>query len=263
MGIVIITMPGEAKRAFANALYRKTEGGVSLVIIQRSATDSRAARLKRMSATSVGNLPRELWYGLLLRLSPKLQKTLTYFRGGSLPSSDTEYLPETLVVDSVNTDDVYEKLKTLSPELLVVWGSKVLEHRIIATAKNTINLHLGRGPNYRGTLANQCAVQNDDREHIGATIHRVADHVDAGGIYSVIEPDIKKPPRELFSDLIYRAQLAYLDIAARLYAGEAIPTTPQDETIGKNLLLKDWVPSIRYAVAKKMLIWERASSPRA
>lgn len=257
MGIVIITMPGEAKRAFVNALHKKTNGGVSLVIIQRSAIDSRSVHLKRLSNIGLLRLPRELWCDIILHLSPTLQRMLTYFRGTSAVSPETGYLPKVLDIEQINSDEAYAALTSVSPDLLVVWGSKILSPRIIGTAKNAINLHMGRCPKYRGTLANQCAVLEDDIENIGATIHKVSGHVDAGAVYAVVTPDLSKNPRDLFIDLNDRAQATCVDIASRLFAGEDLPTTPQDETVGKNLLMKDWTPSVRYAVAKKMRAWEK------
>ncbi len=153
-------MPGEAKRSFVNALHKKTGKGVSLAVIQRSTTDTHSLHRKRLSAISLAGLPRELWYGVLLRLSPRLQNTLTYFRSTNRPVAKTGYLPRTLFVDDVNSDEVYAAIKEVSPDLLVVWGSKILSPRLLATAKNTINLHMGRCPKYRGTLANQCADGN-------------------------------------------------------------------------------------------------------
>ncbi len=260
MGIVVITMPGAAKRSFVNALHRNSGKGVSLVIIQRSATDTRRIKLKRSASLGLRRMFSESWYGLIMRLSPHLRSTLAYFRDSTVPAGNDEYLPKTLIVDQVNSDEVHTALAAISPDLLVVWGSKVLEPRIIKTAKNAINLHMGRCPKYRGTLANQCAVLNDDRANIGATIHQVDAHVDAGAVYAVVSPDLKKHPREVFIDLNNRAQAACIDIASRLHAGENLPTNPQDETIGKNLLLKDWVPSVRYAVAVKMRSWEQESA---
>jgi hypothetical protein len=257
MGIVVITMPGEAKRAFVNALHRKTGEGVNLVIIQRSTTDAHTMHGKRLSTIGPLRLPSEFLYSLLLRFRPKMQKTLEYFRASSSVSPDAGYLPKTLYVDRINSDEVYKTLKDLSPDLMVVWGSKILSPRIIETAKNAINLHMGRCPKYRGTLANQCAVFSDDLEGIGATVHRVAPHVDAGDVYTVVTPDLTLAPLALFTDLNDRAQAACIDIAVRLSKGEKLPTTPQDEKIGRNLLLKDWLPSIRYAVARRMLAWER------
>jgi methionyl-tRNA formyltransferase len=171
---------------------------------------------------------------------------------------DFEYatLPKILEVDSINSDDVYQLLSKMSPELMVVWGGKIMDARIIATAKKTINLHIGRCPMYRGVLANQHAVLDGDFENIGATIHYVVPEVDSGDVIEIVEPDLSKQPRDLFADLCDRAQAVCLDIAGRLHKGEDIPGyIPVVERKGI-MLLKHWTPQVRYKVAKRMYSWE-------
>jgi hypothetical protein len=257
MGIVFITIPGEAKRAFANTLHEKTDGNVDLIIVQKPKRMNVVESVLRL-ASAVGwlNLPRELWHGLLLRFDGT-KEALEYFRAHS-PLSAGEYVPPFIEVDSVNSDKVYELLKRISPDLLVIWGSTVLEDRILKTAKKAINLHLGYCPHYRGALANQHAVSRGDMSRIGATIHYVEKKVDAGEILAVVAADHLKSPREVFRDLNDRVMALYLDIATRLHQGEHIPGVPQDTSRAENFLLKHWTPSMRHGVGQKMLAWERA-----
>lgn len=257
MGIVFITIPGEAKRAFANALHEKTDGNVDLIIVQKPRRTHIVASFLRL-AKNVGwlNLPRELWHGLLLRFDGT-REALEYFRAHT-PPAPGEYIPPFIEVDSVNSDKVYELLKRLSPDLLVIWGSTVLEDRILKTAKKAINLHLGYCPHYRGALANQHAVSRGDFSRIGATIHYVERKVDAGEILAVVPADHQKAPREVFRDLNDRVAALYLDIATRLHRGEHIPGVPQDISLAENFLLKHWTPTMRHRVGQRILAWERA-----
>lgn len=257
MGIVFITIPGEAKRAFANALHEKTEGSVELVIVQKPKRRSFVRSFFRLGKT-VGwqNLPRELWHGLLLRFDGT-SEALEYFRAHTPPLSGT-YTPPFIEVDSVNSDQVHKLLEHISPDLMVIWGSTVLEDRILKTAKKAINLHLGHCPHYRGALANQHAVSRSDLSHIGATIHYVEKKVDAGEILAVVAADHRKSPREVFRDLNDRVTALYLDIATRLHFGEHIQGVPQDTTLAENFLLKHWTPTMRHRVGQKILAWERA-----
>ena len=258
MGIVIVTIPGSAKMAFANALHARTGGAVDLVIVQHWKPDSYGNRFKRLRSKGVAHLLKEAWSAILLRTAPRLRQTLDYFRGSSFEGSLAQgYVPKVLEVESMDDEKTIAILKELAPDLLVVWGSKILKPNILSSAKRTINLHIGHCPHYRGTLANQCAVLDMEIEKIGATVHYVSERVDAGNVLSIIRPDLTKAPRELFRDLNDRAQETYIDIAARLYAGEDLPATVQDQTKGKNLVLRDWTPYMRYRVAKQMRNWER------
>ena len=205
-----------------------------------------------------GTLHSELWYAFLLRVSPDMRRTLEYFRASDLACDfDYKTLPNILEVDSINSDEVHQLLLKMAPELIVVWGGKIMDARIIATAKQTINLHIGRSPMYRGVLANQHAVLDGDFAHIGATIHYVVPEVDAGDVIQILEPDLSKKPRDLFTDLYDRAQAACLAIAARMHTGEQLlGYMPEGEQKGI-MLLKHWTPQVRYKVAKRMYEWDR------
>ncbi|OHB14069.1 MAG: hypothetical protein A3G05_01715 [Candidatus Zambryskibacteria bacterium RIFCSPLOWO2_12_FULL_45_14] len=265
MGIVVITIPGEARRVFANSLHKQTGGKVDLVVIQKKRFDHNSLinRLKRLyKAVGLKALPAEIWHAILLRINGE-RKVLEYFRersGDIAIDSIDEYVPKTLEVESVNSDGVFEVLKKISPSLLVIWGSTIIKPHIIGTAKCAINLHMGLCPYYRDAIANQNAVMRRDLDKIGATIHYAEEKVDAGDILEIITADTTKSPREMFRDLNDKAEKRFLDVAYRLFKGETLQSRPQDITKGKNLLLKNWTPRVRYSLAKQILEWERIGS---
>jgi len=263
MGIVIITIPGEAKRAFANSLHQLTGGGVDLVVIQKPKPNHHSLfqRLKRLyKSVGLRALPIEIGYAILLRLNESTRRTLEYFRerSGVILSLEPGYIPKTMEILSANSEEVFKTLSTLSPDLIVIWGNTIIEPRIIKTAKRTINLHMGLCPYYRGAIANQYAVIERYPARIGATIHYAEEKVDAGDILATITVDTSKPPQALFRELNDRAEERYLDIASRLYTGEDLPQRPQDISQGKNFVLKNWTPKTRYNLAKQIRKWEEA-----
>ena len=260
MGIVIITIPGEAQRAFANSLHRLTRENVDLVVIQKQRPNHNSlfSRLKRLyRAVGFWALPTQIWYAVLLRLDQAAKKTLEYFRARTTPVSESDYLAKTLEVISANDDEVLRVLQKLSPNLIVIWGSTIIKPRIIRTAKRAINLHMGLCPYYRGAIANQHAVINGHLTRIGATIHYAEEKVDAGDILATITVDVRKPPQELFRELNDRAVERYLEIAHRLFVGEELARIPQDISQGENLLLAHWTPKTRYRLARQIVDWER------
>jgi|GEM_PF-1797475 len=260
MSIVFITIPGEAKREFAAALERASKGALKLVIVQKPGLKPLMKRFLTLFKRAGLNSIAELWYAVRLRYDGAARKALQYFREytpGKL-TSKRGTVP-VLEVESVNGEDAYQALVKLSPDLLVVWGSTILEPRILKTAKRSINLHLGFCPFYRGALANQCAVLRDDVSKIGATVHYINGKPDAGDTLAIVSGDVRKPPRELFRDLNDRAMAAFLDVAVKLHAGLPLAATPQDLSVGENFLLKSWTPKTRYVVAKKVLAWEEKS----
>lgn len=261
MGIVIITIPGEAKRTFVNSLHKKTGGKVDLVIIQKPKPHNHSiiSNLKRLyNSVGLKALPIEIWYAILLRLNRSAKNTLEYFREHSLSdSSQSGYLPKTMEVTSINDNDVFETLTKLSPDLMVIWGGTIIKPQIIKTAKKAINLHMGFCPYYLGAIANQHAVINREPWRIGATIHYAEAKVDTGDIIEIITPNLSKPPRELFRDLNDRAKRKYLKVIKRLYEGQILGKRPQKTKESQKLTLKEWTPRIRYRLAKQMVKWER------
>lgn len=256
MSIVFITVSGDEKRIFANALHEKTKGGIKLVIIQKTKPLSFFRRLKRLyNRIGLLNFPKELWYAVLLRINGS-RRTLEYFRTNSV-SDSKEYIPKVLFVDSVNSDEVYEAMNKISPSLLVIWGGAILAPRLLGTAKSAINLHMGYSPFYRGALANQHAVLLDDYNHIGSTIHYAEKQVDSGDIIERLLADHTKGPKEMFQDLNDRTIALYLEIATKIFMGQSVPRTSQNVSKSKNLLLKEWVPSVRYALGHKILELEK------
>lgn len=258
MSIVVITIPGDAQKEFVNALHRGTEGGVALVIIQHPKASSIVTRILRFCRRA--GFPRvfiEVWYALLLRLRPEVRKALGYFQ---VPAerSQKSYEPPVMWTDSVNADAVYRKLQAISPDLLAVWGSAVLDPRIIATAQMAINVHFGHSPEYRGALANQHAVLNGDYALIGATIHHMRDTVDSGDILEQITIDLAQPPHVSFPAFTTRARERFIEILSRLHAGEKLPARAQEPRESRILFLREWVPSVRYAVGTRILALEEA-----
>lgn len=263
MGIVIVTIPGEDKRIFANSLHEITGGNVDLVIIQQPKPnhDSLIEKLYRLYK-SVGfrMLPIEIFYATRLRTNESLKHALRYFRKRSAQISASAYLSKILETQSVNGNDIYSVLKDLSPDLMVIWGNTIIKPHILDTAKKAINLHMGLCPYYRGAIANQRALMRKEPNKIGATIHYADASVDQGNIITTIKADFSLSPEDLFCKLNDEAEKQYLDIAKRLFLGENLPNQSQDASVGENFLLKHWTPKTRYKLAQQILKWEKTGT---
>ncbi len=257
MGIVVITIPGTDKDAFVRDLHEATGHAVDLVIVQRKPTLSPLTRLTRfLTKTPPAALPTEIYHASLLRLQPDVRAALSYFRG-HIPTESVAHAVPVLEVPSVNSEVVIQKLQALAPDLLVVWGSTILQPAVLATAKQSINLHFGYCPYYRGAMANQLAVLHGEHDRIGATIHHINERADAGDIIHVVTPPQSDvPPTQLFRELKAAATNTFIKTAAALHQGQSLPVTPQDVSQSKNGTLKGWTPRTRYQVGRKVLAWE-------
>lgn len=255
--VVFITIPGNAKRAFGNMLHEVSDG-VELTIVQKQTRKSIFLRLiDYFKKTSVVVLVKQIGFTLLLRLSPKKRKALGFFRITSYDNYTRAYMGKTLEVESVNSDLVYQELSRISPYLIVVWGSGLLDSRIISSAKYVINLHFGLCPFYRGAIANQYAFFKDDIFKIGATIHFVNACADAGNIIKTISFVPGESLQDSFMKLNDTAIALYIKIALTILNGIEVNSTSQNSAEGKNVLLRKWTPEIRFKTAKKMLLWNK------
>lgn len=260
MSIVILTIPGSPQKAFVNAVHEKTGGAVELVIIQSPKRVSVAGRLLRFYKRLGGSsLFEELWYALLLRFQRDVRDVLSYFQAPDTGSREA-YKPKVLYTDSVNSDEVHAVLKSISPEVLAVWGSTVLKPHILNTARKSVNLHFGHSPHYRGALANQHAILSGDYSRVGATIHYINGTVDGGDILDQVVVDVSKSPRESFTHLTSEAPQRFAQVIQKLHEGEELPVRAQDTTESRVLLLRHWTPSVRYAAGKRILALEGRST---
>ena len=83
---------------------------------------------------------------------------------------------------SLKSEVFQDKLKKMSPDLLVVVAYKILPDAIISIPKyGAINLHTSLLPKYRGAAPLQWALMNGDK-FTGITIFRITTSVDTGDI---------------------------------------------------------------------------------
>jgi len=250
MSIVFITIEGEAKREFANILHEKTDGAVSLIIVQQRLKVTFLEKAKKFFKNWDF---KSFWYSIKLTLEKDVEKALGYFRHRTSKTNKKDWPVKVIYVPYINSEVVHEELKAVSPSLMVVWGAGLLKPHIINTAEKAINLHMGYAPHYRGAVGNQFALYNDDLEKIGATIHHINNEADAGDIIETIKADANKPIKELFKELNDKAEERFLETALKLYRGEKIEIQKQNKQEGKTYLLKDWTPYVRYSLGKKIL----------
>lgn len=253
MSIVFITIPGEQKKEFANLLHEKTKNGIDYVIIQKTRYIPWKERFEKLLKT-VGwkGLLTEFYYILYVRLHSEYRNYLKYFFLWTSRSTNKNYLPKVIEVDDVNSKEVQDLLQKIQPKLLVVWGAKILKPRIYNIAENSINLHMGLGEHYRGSVANHFALLENKMNAIGAMVHKIDENTDTGDVYETILADTSLPIKEMFINLNDRAFESLLNISYKLWKGEKLETTPQNLNIGKNLLLREWTPKRRFLVAKKI-----------
>jgi folate-dependent phosphoribosylglycinamide formyltransferase PurN len=98
-----------------------------------------------------------------------------------------------MYVDDINSEKVYDRLKEISPDLILDKGTSVVKDHILETAKLALNAHSGLSPYYRGAYCTKWGLINWDPYNIGVTIHKLSKVIDGGDILiqkrAVIKPD--------------------------------------------------------------------------
>jgi len=98
---------------------------------------------------------------------------------------DEAPIPAEHVIDteSVNDAEVAALLQKLSPQVIVVNGTRILEEKLlIAVPGIFLNTHVGITPLYRGVHGGYWALASGDSEHFGVTIHKIDKGIDTGDI---------------------------------------------------------------------------------
>jgi folate-dependent phosphoribosylglycinamide formyltransferase PurN len=86
-------------------------------------------------------------------------------------------------VSSVNTETCREALRELAPDVVVVYGTRIIKRETLrCVAAPFINYHAGVNPKYRGQNGAYWARSEGDPAHAGVTIHLVDEGVDTGDV---------------------------------------------------------------------------------
>jgi folate-dependent phosphoribosylglycinamide formyltransferase PurN len=86
-------------------------------------------------------------------------------------------------VPSVNSAECQNLLRTLSPKVVAVYGTRMIRRATLrAVDAPFVNYHAGINPKYRGQHPGYWALARDDSENAGVTIHLVDEGVDTGSV---------------------------------------------------------------------------------
>lgn len=93
------------------------------------------------------------------------------------------FLQDARFIPSVNSQECITILKEISPDIIIVNGTRLLSKEVIeATNAIIINMHTGITPKYRGSHGAYWALRNNDKENAGVTVHFIDEGIDTGKI---------------------------------------------------------------------------------
>ena len=189
-GIVLLLDKSDLSRI----IYHALAGEFSIEAVIREAKVSRQAflkrRLKRLGwRTVLGQIVFAKCIVPLLRQGTSRRRA-DIFRQYGL---DETPIPVERVIDvpSINDVETIAVLQKLSPKVIVVNGTRILEEKLLnATDATFLNTHAGITPLYRGVHGGYWAMASGDPGHFGVTVHKIDKGIDTGDIVAqaLIQP---------------------------------------------------------------------------
>lgn len=144
--------------------------------------------------------------------------------------------------ETLNSETSVNFIKELKPDVTMIFGPGMIRDPLISVLpKDTINLHLGLSPRYRGAATLFWPFYFLEPQFAGTTFHRIVHTPDGGDILHQTIPEMKKD--DGIHDLSCRAVLASTTEAKRLLSiYDTWEFRRQKPEAGKNFLESDFKP---------------------
>lgn len=152
---------------------------------------------------------------------------------------------ERLDVENINSDEAYRFTQKLSPDLILVSGTRLVKDKMLSAvpAAGILNLHTGLSPYIKGgpNCTNWC-IATRQFHLIGNTIMWIDRGIDTGNIltteYTLLDGHESLP--ELHIKVMDHAHSLYLKAARYLESGSRKSVPQSDISKGKTYYTKDW-----------------------
>ena len=134
---------------------------------------------------------------------------------------------------SINDDDVVKNILNMNPDILVCYGSSLINSKLISLFnRKFLNVHLGLSPYYRGSGTNIWPLINKEPHMVGATFMHIDEGIDTGEIIHQIQGDIYlgDGPHSIGNRLIKKMVDTYSDIIANF---QTLTKEKQPDAVGK------------------------------
>lgn len=125
--------------------------------------------------------------------------------------------------------------------VVVVYGTGIVPRWVYKDSFQTINVHWGLSPYYRGILCTDWAILNQDLKNIGFTLHELSGEVDGGRI--ITQGRVKVMSGDTVGSITTRLHhdaKHQLRSAIQIAQHRKLGSIKQDLSIGKNYTSPDW-----------------------
>ncbi len=147
-----------------------------------------------------------------------------------------------VTADELNTLNTAEFIKNIKPDLVLVFGPGMIREPLFsALPKDTINLHLGISPRYRGAATLFWPFYFLEPNWAGTTFHYIVDTPDGGEIIHQVTPKMKREDgiHDLSCKAVQESTREALKLIRMYPNWQKFPQKPES---GKNFLESDFKP---------------------
>jgi methionyl-tRNA formyltransferase len=147
-----------------------------------------------------------------------------------------------LEVESANQDECVKWIDNIKPDYILVYGTSIISNSVLSIpTQQTLNLHTGISPFYRGSDCAFWPLYNNDPLLIGATIHKCTSEVDGGDIYGRQSIRLSKNDDHYisFAKSVEAGANLYSTIIKRILNGEDFCSEKQNYSLGREYRFKD------------------------
>jgi len=182
----------------------------------------------------LGQIDRMNW---MVHFATRSEKEKKYFGSQYPPDIDLLEVNESML----NGDKTAKFLKELNPDMVLVFGSGMLREPLISVLpRDTINLHLGISPRYRGAATLFWPFYFLEPNWAGTTFHYIVNTPDGGDIIHQVRPVLER--KDGMHDVACKAVVQSTIEAVALFKMDNWKRYKQKPEAGKNFLASDFKP---------------------
>lgn len=222
-----------------------------------------------------GSHPRHLYYANTIHKTHPITAAIVEQRGGmvpqpppGLPKRDRENferhfanrdmaehnyfgeqsLPDVPVLETsnegLNSEQSREYVRKYEPDVVLIFGCGLIKGDLYSAVPiNTINLHLGLSPRYRGAATLFWPFYFMEPAYAGTTFHYIVSEPDAGDVVHQVVPELNPEDRihDVACKAVVQSTKEAIDLLEILASGGELTRFKQKGT-GKNFLSGDFKP---------------------
>ena len=245
MKVILLTKEGLEHRYVFNSLARVLGDNLCWVFIEES--NERLTLYKYWKRVSNKYSYFQIAERTVTRIFRKLLKYDQKKKQALVKLLDTECLYNQRTEIShyygpINNKDTIDRIKRISPDIILVYGTNYIGSRLLSLAKITsLNMHTGLSPYYRGSDTYFWPLYNGDLGMVGATVHECTSQIDGGCIYArtVTRLDENDDQFTVFARCVKAGAVIYSEVVKMFLEGSVPPSEKQNLSLGREYRFRD------------------------